>query len=97
MRRLDKEPELYDLHTHLLGMGNTGFWINTILANHTIMPTNDEFRRDPDLRKKLCRLVWDKKNGGFLPGEKVDKIIQHLIDTDYPNGSLDTIEEVNST
>jgi hypothetical protein len=94
MRRLDKEPELYDLHTHLLGMGNTGFWINTILANHIIMPTNDEFRRDPDLRKKLCRLVWDKNNGEFLPGEKVDKIIQHLIDTDYPNRSLDTLQEL---
>ena len=94
MRRLDQEPELHDLHTHLLGMGNTGFWINTVLENYTILPTNNQFYREKMLRTQLCPLVWDHKNSGFLNGEQIDVIIQYLIDMNYPDGKLEELDDL---
>ena len=55
---LCKKPELYELHTHLLGMGNSEFRINTVLTNKAILPTNAQFHDDLDLRQRLGPLIW---------------------------------------
>ncbi|CAF1210121.1 unnamed protein product, partial [Rotaria magnacalcarata] len=93
LQRLERETELYDLHTHLLGMGNIGFWINTILMNQTVLPTNKEFENYHDLRKNVCRLVWDKNKKEFIYGEKVDELVQYLMKESYPNGSLERLKK----
>lgn len=54
---LQEEPELYDLHAHLLGMGNAGFWIDTILMDESIMPKHQTFLDYEDIREALCPLV----------------------------------------
>ena len=48
---LKEEPYLCDLHTHLMGMGNANFWIDTILMDEFVMPTNDTFNQKPGIRK----------------------------------------------
>jgi hypothetical protein len=85
-------PELYDLHTHLLGMGNAGFWVDTILMDKKVMPTNTEFTDDDaTIRRKFCPLVWDKKgNTGFVDGTKAAEFFYYL----YKNNIL-PVEEDN--
>ena len=83
-----EQTNLCDLHTHLLGMGNADFWIQSILEHRTIMPTQNDFKMKPDIRKKLCRLIWNEKNKNFIDGNRAAAYIQHLIDQDYPRGSL---------
>jgi hypothetical protein len=69
---LKEQPELYDLHTHLLGMSNAGFWLDTILMDKNITPKNETFKADKRIREALCPLVWDKnqQHTGFVNGEK---------------------------
>jgi len=67
--------------THLLGMGNAGFWVNTILMDPKIMPTNTEFTVNETIRKKFCPLIWDKKgNTGFVDGTKAAEFFHYLYD-----------------
>ena len=95
------QPQLYDLHTHLLGMGNASFWVDHILINEDIMPTNKTFR-DKDngrIRQKLCPLVWDKTgNSGFVDGRKVAEFFTYLTtNITVPNGNQaigDIINEI---
>jgi hypothetical protein len=71
--------ELYDLHTHLLGMGNAGFWVDTILMDPKIMPTNTEFIDHETIRKNFCPLIWDKEgNTGFVDGTEAAEFFYYL-------------------
>ena len=98
---LKRQPHLYDLHTHLLGMGNASFWVDHILMNEDIMPTNKNFR-DKDnkrIRQELCPLVWDRiGNSGFVDGRKVAEFFTYLTtNIIVPNGKQaigDTIKEI---
>ena len=76
---LKKRSHLCDLHTHLLGMGNAGFWIDTILMDELIMPTNLTFKLDEITREKLCPLVWDKESCGFVKSEETARFFYHLV------------------
>ncbi|CAF2268490.1 unnamed protein product [Rotaria magnacalcarata] len=80
---LSKQDELYDLHTHLMGMGNADFWINTILLNETILPTNKHFEDDV-IRKRLGPLIWDKNSNVFYGREHVATVVYNL--REDPNG-----------
>jgi hypothetical protein len=67
---LKSQSQLYDLHTHLLGMGNVDFWVDTILMDSDIMPTNSDFMNDETIRRKFCPLIWDRiGHTGFLDGD----------------------------
>jgi len=88
---LKDQSQLYDLHTHLLGMGNAGFWVDTILMDRKIMPTNRDFKDrvyGETLRHKLCPLVWDKEgNTGFVDGIHAANFFYHLVKKNIlPNG-----------
>ena len=89
---LKEQPYLYDLHTHLLGMGNPGFWIDTVLMDVFVMPTNYTFKHDQRIREALCPLVWQKKDEDARtdPNEESDE----TDDTDERNSS-DEGEEVD--
>ena len=88
---LENEPQLYDLHTHLLGMGNVGFWVDTILMDQEITPTNETFRSFADGHPRLCPLIWDKCNHtGFVESETAARFFTYLIREDILfNRSLD--------
>ncbi|CAF1508890.1 unnamed protein product, partial [Rotaria sordida] len=82
-RILENQSQLYELHTHLLGMGNAGFWIDTILCDRKIMPTNDMFLEDRTLCRTLCRLIWKKnekpdEESGFVNAEIATEFIEYL-------------------
>jgi hypothetical protein len=72
------QRELSDLHTHLLGMGDDAFWVERILMNETVLPTNEKFLNDRTLRVNLCHLVWNPYAKGFLSGEAVTSIFDEL-------------------
>ena len=76
---LNAQPHLYDLHAHLLGMGNAGFWIDTILMDESIMPKHETFIGNEDLRKAMCPLVWDEENSGFIDGEETARFFYSLV------------------
>ncbi|CAF1957546.1 unnamed protein product [Rotaria magnacalcarata] len=80
---LSKQDELYDLHTHLMGMGSADFWINTILLNETILPINKHFQDDV-IRKRLGPLIWDKNSNAFYAREHVATVVYNL--REDPNG-----------
>eukprot|EP00835_Amoeboradix_gromovi_P000224 NODE_8_length_47770_cov_0.334354.p2 type:complete len:1249 gc:universal NODE_8_length_47770_cov_0.334354:13005-16751(+) len=52
---------LYELHTHLLGMGNHDFWINEILLDSHKFPRHSDFSSDA-VKKRCCPLVWNCKD-----------------------------------
>lgn len=88
---LENEPYMYDLHTHLLGMGNTGFWIDSILNNPKILPTHATFRDKPKLQKELCPLIWktveneDQHSGScFINGDRTAMFFHLLIENNFP-------------
>ena len=79
---LKEEPYLCDLHTHLMGMGNANFWIDTILMDEFVMPTNDTFHQKPSIRKALCPLVWTRTSGlgsGFVNRKKTAEFFDYLV------------------
>ena len=77
---LESKSQLYELHTHLLGMGNAGFWIDTILCDRKIMPTNEMFlKKDSEFPETLCRLIWKKNYGsGFVNAKESANFIKYL-------------------
>ena len=94
---LKRQPQLYDLHTHLLGMGNASFWIDTILMDENVMPTNATFRNNQQIRADLCPLVWNRnKKGGFVDGREVARFFHYLTEgrsTTNTNQSYDQLME----
>ena len=86
--------ELSDLHTHLLGMGDDAFWVDRILMNKTVLPTNQEFHNNDTLREELCQLVWNPYKQGFLLGKAVRSIFDKLRETNYPNGLWKELEDL---
>jgi hypothetical protein len=82
---------MYDLHTHLLGMGNTGFWIDSILDNPQILPEHAEFFVNPKLRTLLCPLIWksmkkekEENTSCFIDGDRTTTFIELLIKNNFP-------------
>jgi hypothetical protein len=86
-RIIQRQPMLYDLHTHLLGMGNASFWVDTILMDENVLPTNENFREKLKRRYELCPLVWDQTNdSGFVKGQETAKFFHYIIKkTTLPN------------
>ena len=81
-RLLEEQSYLYDLHTHLMGMGNANFWIDTILMDEFIMPTNNTFNSDPLVRKALGPLVWTKStdhDSGFVNRQTTAEFFAYLV------------------
>ena len=85
---LNQQSELYDLHTHLLGMGSADFWVSCILEKPDILPVNREFDTNGDVCEKLCRLIWNDRNKQFINGKRAAWFIKYLIDQDYPRRLL---------
>lgn len=85
---LERQPYLSDLHTHLLGMGNAGFWIDSIIEKPYILPTHMDFCSKPTLREQLCPLIWnahrDKDLRGFIDGKRTTKFFELLIERNFP-------------
>jgi hypothetical protein len=98
---LQEQPYLCDLHTHLMGMGNTGFWIGNIIESHEILPTHVQFLNNPELREKLCPLVWNKlkkEDGAFIDGQLTAKFFYSLITNNFPKCTVKHIlESLDST
>ena len=95
---LENEPQLYDLHTHLLGMGNVGFWVDTILMDEEITPTHETFSSSNVSHCRLCPLIWDKcDHTGFVAGKTAAKLFPYLINEDIlSNRSLnEAFEKIN--
>ncbi len=93
---LENEPHMYDLHTHLLGMGNTGFWIDSILNNPKILPKHADFRVKPELRKRLCPLIWtemkddeQQNTNCFIDGDRTAMFFHLLIEKNFPGRGND--------
>lgn len=42
-------------------MGNTGFWIDSIIDNPKILPKHSDFFDKLNLRRQLCPLIWNSK------------------------------------
>ncbi|CAF0797057.1 unnamed protein product [Adineta ricciae] len=67
---LDEQENLYELHTHLLGMGNASFWIQGILTDQAKLPPQYDFENNDLVRKHLGPLVWDRNARKFIsPGD----------------------------
>lgn len=88
---LENEAYMYDLHTHLLGMGNTGFWIDSILNNPKVLPKHADFRNNRRLRKQLCPLIWKSiktaERGNisrFIDGDRTSLFFHLLIKKNFP-------------
>ena len=61
-------------------MGNVGFWVETIIMDEEITPTNENFRLFKATHYRLCPLIWDKiKHSGFVNGKVAADFFQHLI------------------
>ena len=88
---LENETHMYDLHTHLLGMGNTGFWIDSILNNPKVLPQHADFLKNRELRKQLCPLIWksiktpEQENiSSFIDGDRTSLFFHLLIKKNFP-------------
>ena len=87
---LKRQPGLYDLHTHLMGMGSSNFWIDMVMMDDFIMPPHKSFIDHEHVRTNLCPLVWDKKDDtGFVDGDESAKFFRYLI----KNNILPTTEK----
>jgi hypothetical protein len=95
---LERQSHLSDLHTHLLGMGNTGFWIDSIIEKPYILPTHSDFCSKPHIRAQLCPLIWKAhENGGsFIDGKRSAKFIDLLIERGFPDGNVDDVPDLAS-
>ncbi|CAF1216108.1 unnamed protein product, partial [Didymodactylos carnosus] len=83
---LRNEPSLYDLHTHLLGMGDSDFWLYSVLGNERLLPTNKKICDSIDFRQKYGPLMWDDTKSKFINPECTDEFIRILINS---NGVCD--------
>jgi hypothetical protein len=91
---LESQPYLYDLHTHLLGMGNAGFWIDSIIEKRQILPTHNDFCSKPKLRQQLCPLIWDNQkesSGAFIDGKQTAMFFDYLIEKNFPKCSVEDV------
>ncbi|UJR17832.1 hypothetical protein I4U23_004731 [Adineta vaga] len=90
---LKRQHQLYDLHTHLLGIGNSRFWVDTVLMNPFIMPKNETFliEENTRLREELCPLVWaNQEKGGFVDGRTAAAAFNDLVKNDVPPTEKDS-------
>ena len=92
---LESQDYLCNLHTHLLDMGTTGFWIQDIIENRDILPTHDDFCQKPKLGEELCRLIWSTKRRAFINGKQTAKFINLLIEKNFPK--ICDLENILST
>ena len=95
---LKEQSQLYDLHTHLLGMGNAGFWVDTILMDPKIMPENSEFLKKEVLHN-LYPLIWYKDENntkfGFINGAKAADFFHYLtINSNLPKENEDEYNDI---
>jgi hypothetical protein len=62
----DSTWHLCDLHTHLLGMGDTKFWCDEVAFNSLLLPpTREEYL---ELQLKYLPLIWNEESF-WTPGE----------------------------
>lgn len=81
---LMSQEYLCDLHTHLLGMGNTGFWIDSIIDKPQILPAHLDFCQGPELRKRIFPLIWSEKQCAFINKEQAAELFDLLIEKNFP-------------
>ncbi len=63
-----------------MGMGNASFWIDTVLMDENIMPTNKTFAVNEIKRYELCPLIWDQTdNTGFVEWKKAAEFFRYLV------------------
>ncbi len=73
-------------------MGNASFWVQSILTNQIILPTQDDFINEDSVRLQLGPLVWDKKDRCFRHPEEIKKYfddLRSLYDSDPLKHSCD--------
>ena len=88
-QKLDAISGLSELHTHLLGMGNAEFWINSVICDTEKLPKSrlrdcnetpeskrEHFRLDS---KYLLPLIWDTEKKEFFPHHQVADFFQWFI------------------
>ncbi|CAF4623789.1 unnamed protein product [Rotaria socialis] len=75
---LKGQDGLYELHTHLLGMGNISFWIQDILIDRAKLPTQNDFINDDSFRCRLGPLVWNTKEKCFIDRTTTLKLFDEL-------------------
>ncbi|CAF3391108.1 unnamed protein product [Rotaria socialis] len=80
LKSLQKKEGLCELHTHLLGMGNASFWVDTILTDRRILPTQDHFmkKNQSSLRRDLGPLIWNDSIQQFIGSEQVFNFFGYL-------------------
>ena len=81
---------LSELHAHLMGMGDAKFWVNAILLQPEILPTNLTFKSalgrhlsskatEEDKRTlALTPLFWDRALKSWVPRQESIEIIKEL-------------------
>ena len=79
---LKHQAQLYDLHTHLMGMGSANFWIDTIILDPSVMPNNATFKAEENrkIRDDLSPLVWDEGKSRFVDVKESAKFFNELIE-----------------
>ncbi|CAF1072778.1 unnamed protein product [Adineta ricciae] len=75
---LEEQDELYELHTHLLGMGNASFWIHSILTDQAKLPPQTDFLSNDRIRKHLGPLVWNKQVHKFIDQSETKQFFDEL-------------------
>ncbi|CAF0952646.1 unnamed protein product [Adineta steineri] len=78
LQHLESQEGLYELHTHLLGMGNASFWIEGILADRKKLPTQNDFLQDEYTRRRLGPLVWNTKMRSFIDRDETKDFFDEL-------------------
>ncbi|CAF1171978.1 unnamed protein product [Rotaria sordida] len=78
---LEKQESLYELHTHLMGMGNASFWVHNILTDRAKLPTQQDFKNYPNIRLHLGPLVWDKEGRKFIDREVTRNFFDGMINS----------------
>lgn len=84
LRCLQKKESLCELHTHLLGMGNASFWVDTILTDRRILPTQKDFMKKSEinLRRDLGPLIWNDNTQEFIDPVQVIEFFDDLTSND---------------
>ncbi|CAF3056684.1 unnamed protein product [Rotaria sp. Silwood2] len=84
-------------------MGNTGFWIDSIIEKRQILPTHADFYNNSELRTQLCPLIWNSEKqtnklicGGFIKSHLTAKFFELLIEKNFP-GYGDISDQLRNT
>jgi hypothetical protein len=84
--KLIRTKQLVELHTHLLGMGSSDFWVSRIIRTYLPRVCMGQFTEEEKLKKHLKDLL--KLQLSSLPPKRTYPIDKFLFNLDRPSGHI---------